>query len=138
MTPTVTKSASPDASVNRSESCAVLDQMQSSLSTAVTDLIADPDLVVAFEKEFDNQLASLDDLTASLQGGSAEQIKLQTDIDAAVLAKDEALQTFKEAQQADNAFAKTLGLAEAALSARDAVSAAEQVFVDLSVQLHCG
>lgn len=119
------------------DSCAVLDDMQSSLSTAVTDLIAQPNLVTAFEKEFDNQVAFLNDLVASMQGDSPEAQQLQTDLDAAVLAKDAAVSTFNDAQQADNAFSKTLGMADAALSAGDAVSAAVQVLVDLSAQLQC-
>ncbi len=137
MTPMVTESVSPQASASSSDSCAVLDQMQSSLSTAVTDLIANPDLVTAFEKEFDNQVGLLDDLVASMQGDSGEAQQLQTDLDTAVLAKDEALNTFNDAQQADNAFSKVLGMADAARSASDAMSAAEQVLVDLSAQLQC-
>ena len=47
------------------------------------------------------------------------------------------MKTFNEAQQEDNVFSKTLGMADAALSARDAVAAAEQVLVDLNAQLQC-
>lgn len=100
----VSESGSPQVGGSANDSCAVLDDMQSSLSTAVTDLIAQPNLVTAFEKEFDNQVAFLNDLVASMQGDSPEAQQLQTDLDAAVLAKDAAVSTFNDAQQADNAF----------------------------------
>ncbi len=137
MTPMVTESASPSPSEIINDSCAVLDQMQTSLSTAVTDLVTNPDLVTAFEKEFDNQVALLDDLIVSLQGDSAEAQQLQTDLDAAVLAKDEVLNKFNGAQQDDNALSKILGMTDAGFSARDAVSAAGQVLNELSIQLQC-
>ncbi len=130
-----TQSASPQPSV--SDSCAVLEQMQVSLSTAVSDLIANPDLVTEFETEIDNQVALLNDLVSSLQGDSVEGQQLQTDLDAVVLAKDKAVQIFNDAQQEDNAFSKTLGMANAALTARDAVSAAGQVLADIGAQLQC-
>lgn len=135
MTPMATQSASPQPSV--SDSCAVLEQMQVSLSTAVSDLIANPDLVTEFETEIDNQVALLNDLVSSLQGDSVEGQQLQTDLDAVVLAKDKAVQIFNDAQQEDNAFSKTLGMANAALTARDAVSAAGQVLADIGAQLQC-
>ena len=135
MTPMATQSASPQPSV--SDSCAVLEQMQVSLSTAVSDLIANPDLVTEFETEIDNQVALLNDLVSSLQGDSVEGQQLQTDLDAVVLAKDKAVQIFNDAQQEDNAFSKTLGMANAALAARDAVSAAGQVLADIGAQLKC-
>ena len=135
MTPMVTQSASPQPSV--SDSCAALEQMQVSLSTAVSDLIANPDLVTEFETEIDNQVALLNDLVSSLQGDSVEGRQLQTDLDAVVLAKDKAVQIFNDAQQEDNAFSKTLGMANAALTARDAVSAAGQVLADIGAQLQC-
>lgn len=135
MTPMVTQSASPQPSV--SDSCAVLEQMQVSLSTAVSDLIANPDLVTEFETEIDNQVALLNDLVSSLQGDSVEGQQLQTDLDAVVLAKDNVVQIFNDAQQEDNAFSKTLGMANAALTARDAVSAAGQVLADIGAQLQC-
>lgn len=47
------------------------------------------------------------------------------------------MNTFNASQQEGNAFAKTLGMADAALSAHDAVSAAERVQLDLNVQLRC-
>ena len=59
MTPMVSESATPTQSEIASDPCVVLDQMQASLSTAVADLVANPDLVTAFEKEFDNQVAFL-------------------------------------------------------------------------------
>lgn len=136
-TDTAVEPSNPQSSVVASDPCDVLDQMQSSLSTAVTDLIANPDLVTAFETEFDNQVVLLNELIEALQGDTAEQQKLQADLDAAVLAKEEAVKTFNEAQLEENAFAKTLGMADAALSARDAVTAAEQVLVDLNGQLQC-
>jgi hypothetical protein len=111
--------------------------MQLSLSTAVTDLVANPDLVAAFGSEFDNQVALLNDLVESLQGDSPGQQNLQTNLDLAVSAKDDAVKTFNDAQQEDNVFAKTLGMAKAALSARDAVTAAERLLVDLNGQLQC-
>lgn len=135
MTPMATQSASPQPSV--SDSCAVLEQMQVSLSTAVSDLIANPDLVTEFETEIDNQVVLLHDLVSSLQGDSVEGQQLQTDLDAVVLAKDKAVQIFNDAQQEDNAFSKTLGMANAALTARDAVSAAGQVLADIGAQLQC-
>jgi len=135
MTPMATQSASPQPSV--SDSCAVLEQMQVSLSTAVSDLIANPDLVTEFETEIDNQVALLNGLVSSLQGDSVEGQQLQTDLDAVVLAKDKAVQIFNDAQQEDNAFSKTLGMANAALAARDAVSAAGQVLADIGAQLQC-
>ncbi len=135
MTPMATQSASPQPSV--SDSCAVLEQMQVSLSTAVSDLIANPDLVTEFETEIDNQVALLNGLVSSLQGDSVEGQQLQTDLDAVVLAKDKAVQIFNDAQQEDNAFSKTLGMANAALTARDAVSAAGQVLADIGAQLQC-
>jgi len=135
MTPMATQSASPQPSV--SDSCAVLEQMQVSLSTAVSDLIANPDLVTEFETEIDNQVALLNDLVSSLQGDSVEGQQLQTDLDAVVSAKDKAVQIFNDAQQEDNAFSKTLGMANAALTARDAVSAAGQVLADIGAQLQC-
>ena len=135
MTPMATQSASPQPSV--SDSCAVLEQMQVSLSTAVSDLIANPDLVTEFETEIDNQVVLLNDLVSSLQGDSVEGQQLQTDLDAVVLAKDKAVQIFNDAQQEDNAFSKTLGMANAALTARDAVSAAGQVLADIGAQLQC-
>jgi hypothetical protein len=135
---TAIESASPQGNTGASDACAVLDQMQLSLSTAVTDLIANPDLVTAFNAEFDNQVALLNDLVESLQGDSPEQQKLQTDLDTAVRAKDDAVKTFNEAQQEDNVFSKTLGMANAALSARDALTAAEQVLGGLTGQLQCG
>ena len=98
ITPTVTESASPVPGENVGDPCAVLDQMQASLSTAVVDLLANPDLATAFETEFDNQVALLNDLVSSLQGDSTEQQQLQVDLDAALLAKDEALNKFNEAQ----------------------------------------
>ena len=137
ITPMVTESATPTQSEIASDPCAVLDQMQASLSTAVADLAANPDLVTAFEKEFDNQVAFLDDLIASFQGDSAEQQKLQRDLDAALSFKDEALNKFNEARAEDNFISKTLGLADAALSARDAVSAAELVLTGLDMQFQC-
>ena len=135
MTPMATQSASPQPSV--SDSCAVLEQMQVSLSTAVSDLIANPDLVTEFETEIDNQVALLNGLVSSLQGDSVEGQQLQTDLDAVVSAKDKAVQIFNDAQQEDNAFSKTLGMANAALAARDAVSAAGQVLADIGAQLQC-
>ncbi len=134
---TAVESANPQSSAAASDACAVLDQMQSSLSTAVTDLIANPDLVSTFDTEFDNQVVLLNDLIESLQGDSAEQQKFQADLDAAVLAKEEAVKTFNDAQLEENVFSKTLGMADAALLARDAVTAAEQVLVDLNGQLQC-
>ena len=77
MTPMVTESASPAPSENVGDSCAILDQMQASLSTAVADLVANPDLATAFETEFDNQVVLLTDLVSSLQGDSAEQQQLR-------------------------------------------------------------
>jgi hypothetical protein len=111
--------------------------MQVSLSTAVSDLIANPDLVTEFETEIDNQVALLNDLVSSLQGDSVEGQQLQTDLDAVVSAKDKAVKIFNDAQQEDNAFSKTLGMANAALTARDAVSAAGQVLADIGAQLQC-
>ena len=131
------ESANPQTSVEISDACRVLEQMQSSLSTAVTDLVANPDLVTVFNAEFDNQVVLLNDLIESLQGDTAEQQKLRTDLDAAVLAKEDAVNTFNDAQLEDNVFSKTLGMADAALSARDALTAAEQVLVDLNSQLQC-
>jgi hypothetical protein len=136
-TDTAVEPSNPQSSVVASDPCDVLDQMQASLSTAVTDLIANPDLVTAFETEFDNQVILLNDLIESLQGDTAEQKKLQADIDAAVTAKNDAVQKFNDAQLEDNILSKTLGMADAALSARDAVTAAEQVLVDLNGQLQC-
>jgi len=134
---TAIESANPQGRSDTSDACAVLDQMQLSLSTAVTDLVANPDLVAAFGAEFDNQVALLNDLVESLQGDSLEQQNLQTNLDLAVSAKDDAVKTFNDAQQEDNVFAKTLGMAKAALSARDAVTAAERLLVDLNGQLQC-
>lgn len=131
------ESASPQGNADTNDACAVIDQMQLSLSTAVTDLIANPDLVTAFDTEFDNQVALLNDLVESLQGDTLGQQQLQTDLDAAVSAKEDAVKIFNEAQQEENVFSKTLGIANAALSARDAVAAAEQVLVDLNAQLQC-
>lgn len=131
------ESASPQGNTDTKDACSVLEEMQLSLSNAVTDLIANPDLVAAFDREFDNQVALLNDLVESLQGDSPEQQKLQTDLAAAVSAKEDALKIFNEAQQEDNVFSKTLGLADAALSVRDAVTAAEQVLGDLTGQLQC-
>lgn len=136
-TDTTVESTSPQGNEDTGDACAVIDQMQLSLSTAVTDLIANPDLVTAFDTEFDNQVALLKDLVESLQGDSLEQQKLQTDLDAAVSAKEDAVKMFNEAQQEDNLISKTLGMADAALSARDAVTAAEQVLGDLIGQLQC-
>lgn len=136
-TATAVEPSDSQSSAAASDPCDVLDQMQSSLSTAVTDLIANPDLVTAFDTEFDNQVVLINDLVESLQGETAEQQKLQADLDAAVLAKEDAVKTFNEAQLEENVFAKTLGMADAALSARDAVTAAEQVLVDLNEQLQC-
>ncbi len=65
MTPIVTKSASPSPSEIINDSCAVLNQMQTSLSTAVTGLVTNPDLVTAFEKELDNQVVLLNDRKAA-------------------------------------------------------------------------
>lgn len=132
-----TESASPQANSGTSDACAVLDQMQLSLSTAVTDLIVNPDLVTAFQTEFDNQVTLLNDLVESLQGDSPEQQRLQADLDAAVKAKEDAETIFNAAQQEKDVFAKTLGVANAALSARDAVTAAERVLINLSGQLQC-
>ncbi len=137
LTPTVSASSDPQSRVSAQDSCVVLDQMQSSLSTAVSELMANPDLATAFEAEFDKQATLLLDLISSLHGDSVEGQKLQADLDAAVLAKEAAVNTFNDAQQADNAFSKTLGMADAALSAGDALSASQQVLVDLSAQLQC-
>ncbi len=137
VTPMVTESANPSPSEIINDSCAVLEQMQTSLSTEVTDLVTNPDLVTAFEKEFNNQVVLLDDLIVSLQGDSAEAQQLQADLDAAVFAKDEVLNKFNDAQQDDNALSKILDMADAALSARDAASAAGQVLNELSIQLQC-
>ena len=63
--------ANPEPSTNTSEACAVIDQMQSSLSTAVTDLVENPDFVTAFNAEFDNQVVLLIKLIESLQIGRA-------------------------------------------------------------------
>jgi hypothetical protein len=135
--PMASESASPEVNTATNDACAVIDQMQLSLSTAVTDLIANPDLVTAFNTEFDNQVALLNDLVESLQGGSPEQQKSQSDLEAALSAKEDAVEIFNEAQQEDNVLSKTLGLANAALSARDAVTAAEQVLSNLTGQLQC-
>lgn len=132
-----TESANPQGNSGISDACAVLDQMQLSLSTAVTDLVANPDLGAAFGAEFDNQVALLLDLVEALQDDSSEQQKLQTDLDAAVSAKEETVRIFNDAQQEDNVFSKTLGMANAALSARDAVTAAQRVLVGLNGQLQC-
>ncbi|MGB4734714.1 MAG: hypothetical protein WBH19_10125 [Candidatus Nanopelagicales bacterium] len=137
MTPTATESAGPVPSENSGDPCAVLDKMQASLSTAVVDLIANPDLATAFETEFDNQVALLNDLVSSLQGDSAEQQQLQVDLDAALLAKDEALNKFNEAQEAESALSQALGMADAALSARDAVTSAQRVLDAVGNQLTC-
>ena len=136
-TDTTIESTSPEESTGTSDACAVIDQMQLSLSTALTDLVANPDLVSAFNTEFDNQVALLNDLVESLQGDSPEQQKLQSDLDAALIAKEDAVKIFNEAQQEDNVLSKTLGMANAALSARDAITAAEQVLGDLTGQLQC-
>ena len=133
----VTESASPAPSESVGDPCAVLDQMQASLSTAVAGLVANPDLVTAFETEFDNQVALLNDLVSSLQGDSADQQQLQVDLDAALLAKDEALNKFNDAQEAENAFSQALGMADAALSARHAVTSAQRVLDALGNQLMC-
>jgi|TARA_B110000285_G_scaffold91937_1_gene105277 hypothetical protein len=137
VTPMVTESASPAPSENVGDSCAILDQMQASLSTAVADLVTNPDLVTAFETEFDNQVVLLTDLVSSLQGESAEQQQLRMDLDAALLAKDEALNKFNDAQEAENSFSQALGMADAALSARDAVKSAQRVLDALGNQLMC-
>jgi len=137
ITPTATESAGPVPSENSGDPCAVLDKMQASLSTAVVDLIANPDLATAFETEFDNQVALLNDLVSSLQGDSAEQQQLQVDLDAALLAKDEALNKFNEAQEAESALSQALGMADAALSARDAVTSAQRVLDAVGNQLTC-
>ena len=137
ITPTATESAGPVPSENSGDPCAVLDKMQASLSTAVVDLIANPDLATAFETEFDNQVALLNDLVSSLQGDSAEQQQLQVDLDAALLAKDEALNKFNEAQEAESALSQALGMADAALSARDAVTSAQRVLDTVGNQLTC-
>jgi hypothetical protein len=129
--------ANPEPSKNTSDACAVIDQMQSSLSTAVTDLVENPDFVTAFNSEFDNQVILLIKLIESLQGDTPEQQKLRADLDAAVSAKDDAVQKFNDAQLEENAFSKTLGMADAALSARDAVVAAEKVLTGLTGQLQC-
>ena len=134
---TPVETSNPQSSAESSDACAVLDQMQSSLTTAVTDLIANPDLVSAFSSEFDNQVILLNDLVESLEGDTAEQQKLQADLDAAVSAKDDAVQKFNDAQLEENAFSKTLGMADAALSARDSVIAAEKVLTGLTGQLQC-
>lgn len=131
------ESSNPQDNVGTSDACAVIDQMQLSLSTAVTDLIANPDLVTAFDTEFDNQVALLVNLVESLQGDSPEQQQLQTDLEAAVSAKEDAVNTFNNAQQENNILSKTLGMADAALSARDAVTAATRVLVNLNGQLQC-
>ena len=136
-TDTAVEPSNPQSSAAASDACAVLDQMQSSLSTAVTDLIANPDLVSAFNSEFDNQVILLNELGKSLQGNTAEQQKFQTDLDAAVTAKNDAVKKFNDAQSEENAFSKTLGMADAALSARDAVTAAQSVLTDLTGQLQC-
>ena len=137
ITPTATESAGPVPSENVGDSCAILDQMQASLSTAVADLVTNPDLVTAFETEFDNQVVLLTDLVSSLQGDSAEQQQLRMDLDAALLAKDEALNKFNDAQEAENSFSQALGMADAALSARDAVKSAQRVLDALGNQLMC-
>jgi len=137
LTPTVGASSSPESRVGAHDSCAVLDQMQSSLSTAVSELVANPDLATAFEAEFDKQVVLLFDLISSLHGDMVKGQQLQADLDSAVLAKDAAVNTFNDARQANNAFSKALGMADAALSAGDAVGAAQEVLVDLSGQLHC-
>lgn len=111
--------------------------MQASFSTAVADLVTNPDLVTAFETEFDNQVVLLTDLVSSLQGDSAEQQQLRVDLDAALLAKDEALNKFNDAQEAENSFSQALGIADAALSARDAVKSAQRVLDALGNQLMC-
>lgn len=111
--------------------------MQLSLSTAVTDLVANPDLVSTFDAEFAKQVALLNDLINSLQGDSPEQQKLQADLETALRAKEDAVTIFNEAQIEDNVFSKTLGMAKAALSAGEAVSAAEQVLSGLTGQLQC-
>jgi hypothetical protein len=136
-TDTTIESTSPEESTGTSDACAVIDQMQLSLSTALTDLVANPDLVSAFNTEFDNQVALLNDLVESLQGESPEQQKLQSDLDAALIAKEDAVKIFNDAQQEDNVLSKTLGMANAALSARDAITAADQVLGDLTAQLQC-
>ncbi len=134
---TAAEPSNPQSSAAASDPCDVLDQMQSSLSSAVTDLIANPDLVSAFSSEFDNQVVLLNDLVESLQGDTAEQQKFRADLDAAVMAKNDAVQKFNDAQLEENAFSKTLGMADAALSARDAVTAAEKVLTNLTGQLQC-
>lgn len=62
----ITEPASPQPTVSLSDSCDAHDQMQLSLSTAVSNLITNPDLVTAFESEFENQVALLNELIASL------------------------------------------------------------------------
>jgi hypothetical protein len=136
-TDTAVESASPQGNTDTKDACSIIEEMQLSLSTAVAGLIANPDLVTAFDSEFNNQIALLNDLIESLQGDSMEQQQLQTDLDAAESAKDDAVKTFNEAQKEDNVFSKTLGMADAALSGRDAVTAAEKVLVDLNAQLQC-
>jgi hypothetical protein len=136
-TETAVEPANPQSSAEESDVCAVLDQMQLSLSTAVTDLAANPDLVSAFNSEFDNQVVLLNDLVDSLQGDTAEQQKFQADLDEAVTAKNDAVQKFNDAQLEENAFSKTLGMADAALSAGSAVTAAQSVLTDLTGQLQC-
>lgn len=136
-TPMVTKSASPAPSESISDPCAVLDQMQASLSTAFEELFANPDPVTAFEAEFDNQITLVDSLMDSLQGDSAEQQQLQADLDAAVFGKDEALRKFSDAQESDSGLSQTLGMADAALSASDALISAQRVVEGLGTQLMC-
>jgi len=136
-TETAVEPANPQSSAEESDACAVLDQMQTSLSTAVTELVANPDLVSSFNSEFDNQVVLLNDLVESLQGDTAEQQKFRADLDEAVTAKNDAVQKFNDAQLEENAFSKTLGMADAALSAGSAVSAAEKVLTDLTGQLQC-
>ena len=136
-TETAVEPANPQSSAESSDTCAVLDQMQLSLSTAVTDLADNPDLVSAFNSEFDNQVVLLNDLVESLRGDTAEQQKFEADLDEAILAKNDAVKKFNDAQSEENAFSKTLGMADAALSAGSAVTAAQSVLTDLTGQLQC-
>ena len=79
----------------------------------------------------------LNDLVESLRGDTAEQQKFEADLDEAILAKNDAVKKFNDAQSEENAFSKTLGMADAALSAGSAVTAAQSVLTDLTGQLQC-
>ena len=114
------------------DSCLLVAQMESTLSTSVADFIADPqqDALTSLEATFNQEIELLSQLMNSVGMNPA-------DLDAVIASKDLALAKVDEANASDNILQKGIALAAAASAAQDTVTSAQEILSGLSAQLDC-